>query len=880
MDITSAFQGLSTTLPELYTLIGDLGWSVHKVRYDKKLEQFVAIAKSPTGEEIKKTGTSDKAAVANLLLAVTRRQHTKTSAQQKLSAWKYTFVDEQKEIAEAYVKAPLYDPQAAIAFKELADDCMHRALVLQQHIQVQIIPNPEPYTDPEKMAQDVRKRRKLIVSNARIEHPIWIPEQVIAFRICFDILGYVAAGSGWDWKGDNEAFQNFAPLVSANAQEALFTEVIGQGAYRNRFKAYGPQKIAILPRFVEVARETEGVHPKFQGIHPSLSVPPVETPKLEPFKHLDKDAPYPLPDDGPIGLQPISAAEPGLADPNSAWQSGISPMQPNAYLDHGDPLEFQTSMDNAKKIDTEWAEFKTGDKKPDYERMKQAIVNAFRAVLLSPRKELKWNAIHYQDISHIPASVDDPAVYWNALEKARQDWNIDRFGEQARFAHMPYYKFLPQFQSVIAEMNRNLDPKGVIDKTQKIMQKWLTEEQNKVLAEDEQKGKQRSSDEVERIAVKEMTARMKNFIKERQLALDVPEGYHEAAQEQLFEPEEQPGVEVVRYGAFMGTHLKAIAQISNHADDILKAALEDVHNHDGSGHHFRAAVLQMNIPGVGPKVCSFAWLLLQPMTSELATIDVHMMNMLNHNYEKEMTPREYSRFERELAAGRDAAGYGHMPLGAFQWTMWDNRRTGEGSHSDHSALRAVDPVPFDKVEWHPLLGQSATNPDWWENTKPLREQVGQEWLENEAKQVPQNKIPFKRLNPAFSKVAKTKEQFEHQWKERKPIHMDDAKILGEYAAGAHLSEDEAEEYVEAHQSDVKVDFPNTFFDFKEAYLSNYRKFKVSKVGSTLRTPWLLHPATGKHILGQPGETLMSHAVKTLGLTTPQVWEQLQEAGKV
>jgi hypothetical protein len=57
------------------------------------------------------------------------------------------------------------------------------------------------------------------------------------------------------------------------------------------------------------------------------------------------------------------------------------------------------------------------------------------------------------------------------------------------------------------------------------------------------------------------------------------------------------------------------------------------------------------------------------MTSQLATIDTHMMDVLGHNYEKEMNNRDYFKFERELAAGRDAAGYGHVPLGAFQWGM-------------------------------------------------------------------------------------------------------------------------------------------------------------------------------------------------------------------
>jgi hypothetical protein len=214
------------------------------------------------------------------------------------------------------------------------------------------------------------------------------------------------------------------------------------------------------------------------------------------------------------------------------------------------------------------------------------------------------------------------------------------------------------------------------------------------------------------------------------------------------------GAPGLKYGAFMGTHLKAIGKISQHADEILEAALQDVREHDGTGHHFRAAVLALGVPGVGPKVCSFAWLLLQPMTSQLATIDTHMMDVLGHNYDKEMNNRDYFKFERELAAGRDAAGYSHVPLGAFQWGMWDFKRTGPGSHQDHSAMRVLNPLPHSSVDWvgkaTNLKGDTWLNqaPDWWQNTQPARDAVAQDWDENVASNWPQNSIPYQVLTAA------------------------------------------------------------------------------------------------------------------------------------
>jgi hypothetical protein len=449
-----------------------------------------------------------------------------------------------------------------------------------------------------------------------------------------------------------------------------------------------------------------------------------------------------------------------FADPNANWTSGFEPLQVqqhgvgNAYLDHGDPLQSQAVMDNAALIDTKWHQLTKGDGTLDTERAKQAIVNAFRVVLLSPRKDLRWNAIHYQDISHIPANTDDPKVYWDTLESRRRSWNQAQGIDPD--AHMVYYRYIKPFQSVIYQLNPSLGFEGARKKAQSILLDWWTEEQQHIESEDAARpaDKQRSADEIERRANEALAKRLQVFLKDKtNPKTDVPARPDNL---QLFGAGGQynllTGQEGLKYGAFMGTHLKAIAHISQHADEILDAALEDVKDHDGTGHHFRAKVLSLGISGVGPKVCSFAWLLLQPMTSQLATIDTHMMDVLGHHYEKDMNNRDYFKFERELAAGRDAAGYSHIPLGAFQWGMWDHKRTGEGTHQDHSAMRVLDPVPHQHIDWvgkaQNLKGDSWLQqaPDWWRNTQAARDAVAEDWDRNVAPGTPQNAIPYQVLN--------------------------------------------------------------------------------------------------------------------------------------
>lgn len=225
-----------------------------------------------------------------------------------------------------------------------------------------------------------------------------------------------------------------------------------------------------------------------------------------------------------------------------------------------------------------------------------------------------------------------------------------------------------------------------------------------------------------------------------------------AAGQQLFptddewRPIDQSGFasEDAKYGAFMGTHLDAIAEVGQHIDQIREAALRDIAEDSGKGFVFRNAVMNMNLKGVNPKVASFAWLLLAPTSSELGIIDTHIIRGLRRS-ENDMTPRDYYKFERMQRAAKDATGYSHMPLGMYHWGLWDAIRN-PGEHSDHAPLRVLDPLPWDSPETKWDAATTAKSGPWvgpmqFENARGHMEQAAREF-DNEMAGQPQNLIPL------------------------------------------------------------------------------------------------------------------------------------------
>lgn len=271
-------------------------------------------------------------------------------------------------------------------------------------------------------------------------------------------------------------------------------------------------------------------------------------------------------------------------------------MIPATYTEQ-DPFDVQAVKELVDELESQWFM-----KDPDMQR--KAISNALRAALTSPRQDLKWNTIVYQDMQNIPHDETNPQVYEDHIRTKRDKWNT--FGQTS------------------------LDTMGTV-----------------------------GDDEMQKYAP-HMIQRY------------------------------QPGI----WG-----NIRNPANAAPYLDQLRQIALEDIAR-GGDGNYWRHHVLELQIPGIGPKVASFAWLLLNPNLSQLSTLDVHMMRALKQDVESPANLGDYYALEKQLEQYKQSLGpnYQDVPLGVFQWAVWDWQRT-HGFHQDHSGLKPLDPTPWHQIDW-------------------------------------------------------------------------------------------------------------------------------------------------------------------------------------
>ncbi len=126
-------------------------------------------------------------------------------------------------------------------------------------------------------------------------------------------------------------------------------------------------------------------------------------------------------------------------DPNQTWEPSVrSPWNPE-----GDYIDLPGTIANAQKLDTEWQSQPT----PIQD---QAIMQAFRVALLSPRKHIKWNAAHAQALMNMSPHTKAMDL-WNKLEIERETYN-QKLGYDAD-SHLSYRRQLQYLAHKIQESN-------------------------------------------------------------------------------------------------------------------------------------------------------------------------------------------------------------------------------------------------------------------------------------------------------------------------------------------------------------------------------------------------------------------------------------------
>lgn len=948
IDITAAFRGITTPVRDLINEIEARGWEVGKI--EMKDGVCHASATNPSGKKVTRTGRDQNTALAGVLMAVMRREHVRSSAF-RLGMWQTTWTNQMQEIAEAYAQAPVYDPKAAAAWRELANDSVRRMEVLAQQIDIEVVDDPEPYSDVHEMCQDVHEKRKFKVSRANSEHPIWSVDENVAFRTVHDIMGHCVAGGDFGWAGENAACAAHFPLLSDLAQQALFTECIAQTAYAQYYRSYGPQKIVLLPQFFGPAQyeENEVDH---RGVPAEKSVAPVSMPEVVRSEEMGLElqpgtvAPHEAEEMGwpdgwydyqqgfprvPVVSKTTTDDGEELLDPNHDWESGVEPAAQNAYLHHGNPLDWGSEggvQDQAEKLQTNWY-------RQDESIGKTAVANALRAAILSPMKNLRWNSIQYQHIAGIPYNVTDPSVYQETLNEQRVNWNVSRFGEDYRDIHIPYREEQQNLIALQKLHHPDMPQREVEENVEREIQNLLLNFERMLEAKEVDKApdKRKNADQISAAAAGKVKSFLKNMLKPKNEKFDWEHAQERLAYKPIIPenvdlPEEEapPSTKKPKfkqqnpdqqnllgemlpaeagddelYGGWLIQQTKNLAAISRHIDSIYDAAIEDVAS-GGKGHIFRTAVLHLDLPGVGPKVASFAWLLLMPTTSELATIDTHMIQMLGGKQE-DLSNRDYFKYERMLRSRVDHMGYGMMPLGQAQWSLWDAKRTGVGSHQDHSALRPLNFTQHDQVDWaakDPTETRDWSKPvdferdengeiildrgrakqiegpeEWWANSQEAGDLASQLWEAEEAIRHPSGSVPFRRANifPTFIQA----------WNKLKPITGSQSEIvqLASYAVLNKTPRAKITEYMDKNKSDFRggeldwkmfkkalrrqIDKLQSVPGWKGSAFIGQRPYYVSELGDVVE--------------GDDGESIMQRLRKDLKLSPQEIWQMNLEVGR-
>jgi len=157
-----------------------------------------------------------------------------------------------KLVAQAYADAPDYDEGAAKQFKALAPFVEKMFNQIQSRVKVEFV-DDDPYKNDEDMRQQVKSSGVLKIWRGGTDHPIYSDETNLKMRAVHDYMAHIQPighrGTGFDMKGEIQAYNAHLKTIPRSAAGALFTEVIGQASYFLNFGNFPKQKIALLPGF-------------------------------------------------------------------------------------------------------------------------------------------------------------------------------------------------------------------------------------------------------------------------------------------------------------------------------------------------------------------------------------------------------------------------------------------------------------------------------------------------------------------------------------------------------------------------------------------------------------------------------------------------------
>lgn len=151
-------------------------------------------------------------------------------------------------VAEAYAKAPKFDPAAASHFEAMKPFIDKMFKRIQGVVDIQFV-EEHPYANAEELRQDVQQNGVLKISTLDAEHDIFDPETNAKFRAIHDYMSHIQRSTEFDAKGEIASYNAHLQTMPPKSHPALFTEVVGQACSFIVNGQFPEQKIALLPGF-------------------------------------------------------------------------------------------------------------------------------------------------------------------------------------------------------------------------------------------------------------------------------------------------------------------------------------------------------------------------------------------------------------------------------------------------------------------------------------------------------------------------------------------------------------------------------------------------------------------------------------------------------